>query len=74
MAFVYRKLRGRIVEKYETQANFAAALGLSEVALSHKLCGKTEFSQSDIVRWAELLELVPEDYAAYFFELELSNT
>ncbi|MCZ4005815.1 DUF739 family protein, partial [Lactobacillus gasseri] len=30
MAFDFRKLNGRIVEKYGTQYNFAKALGLSE--------------------------------------------
>jgi len=69
----YNKLRGRIVEKYKTQTNFSAALGMSEVSVSNRLVGKNEFYQSDIERWAELLDIAPSDYAAYFFDRKLNE-
>ena len=34
MGFEYNKLRGRIVEKYGTQAKFAQELGISPTAMS----------------------------------------
>ena len=33
----YRKLRGRIKEKFGTQSEFSKKLGLSEVSVSNKL-------------------------------------
>ncbi|WP_243100261.1 MULTISPECIES: DUF739 family protein [Lachnospiraceae] len=39
MAFDYNKLRGRIVEIFNTQSNFASAMGWSERILSLKMNG-----------------------------------
>lgn len=63
----YSKLKGRIIEKFGSQNNFAAALGISTVALSRKLNCVTGFSQKDILEWAKLLEIERDDYGAYFF-------
>ena len=41
--YEYRKLRGRIVEKYNTMKDFAAVIGLSEVSVSNKINGKANF-------------------------------
>lgn len=65
--YEYRKLRGRIVEKYGTNGNFAKALGVSKNTLSLKLNNKCGFSQSDIVQWCELLEIPMTQIADYFF-------
>lgn len=63
----YKKLRGRIVEKFGTQEKFAKEIGISETALSKKMQGKTGISQSDICLWSKLLEILPEEYGVYFF-------
>lgn len=67
--YSYHKLRGRIVEKYGTNAEFAKAIGITPVALSRKLNGKTGFSQDDIREWSspEHLDIKPEEYPEYFF-------
>ncbi len=65
--YSYSKLKGRTVERYGTQANFACKLGISKNSMSKKLTGKTEFSQSDIEQWAELLEIDKKDYGEFFF-------
>jgi len=65
--YLYSKLKGRIVERYGTQANFARKIGISKNSISKKLTGKTEFSQSDIEQWAELLQIEKKDYGEYFF-------
>lgn len=65
--YSYSKLKGRIVERYGTQANFAYKLGISKNSMSKKLTCKTEFSQSDIKRWAELLGIEKGEYEEYFF-------
>ena len=65
--YSYNKLRGRIVEKFGTQAHFAEILGVSKVSLSRKMTCETGFSQSDIEEWAKLLDISKDEYAEYFF-------
>lgn len=67
MPYKYNKLKGRITEKFGTRSNFAKALNLSENSLSLKLNCKTGFSQEDIDKWAELLDITIEEYGLYFF-------
>lgn len=67
MSYSYCKLRGRIVEKYRTQANFAQAIGISKNALSRKMSGKVRLSQEDMMQWAELLDISKESFGDYFF-------
>lgn len=66
--YKYRKLRGRIIERYGTQGEFAKAIGLSRTGLSNKLTCKSEFTQSDIVKWADKLGIEQDEYPSYFFE------
>ena len=67
MAFRYNKLRGRIVEKYGTHEKFSKALGISKNSLSLKINGKTGFSQADIIKWCELLDIDVSEIGIYFF-------
>lgn len=65
--YKYKKLRGRIIEKFGTLSRFAKAIGISETALSKKMQCKTGISQSDICLWSKLLDIKPEEYGSYFF-------
>lgn len=67
MNCTYNKLRGKIVERYETQANFARAIGISTNALSSKMTGKAGISQADMELWSELLEIDRKMIWEYFF-------
>ena len=67
MPYSYRKLRGRIIEKYGSQDNYAKVLGISRNSLSKKLNCKSGFSQADIKKWAELLDIDSSQYGEYFF-------
>ena len=67
MVYSYNKLKGRIVELYGMQGNLAKKIGISKNSMSKKLTGKTEFSQSDIEQWAELLNIERKDYGEFFF-------
>lgn len=67
MSYTYSKLRGRIVEKYRTQANFAREIGISKNALSRKMSGKIRLSQEDMVQWAGLLDINRDSFGEYFF-------
>lgn len=67
MDFKYAKLRGRIKEKYETEGKFAEAMGITQMSLSRKFNGKTQFSSGDIKKMSELLEIPLEEAGVYFF-------
>lgn len=68
MAYEYRKLRGRIMEKFGTQESFADAIGRSRVSVSQKLNGKTGFDKSAIELWSKALEIPVSEIGSYFFE------
>ena len=68
---MYPKLRGRIVEKYDTLRNFAKELNVTEATLSLKLNGKSALKYDDIERFSELLDIPKEEYGAYFFTKKL---
>lgn len=65
--FDYSKLRGRIKEKFNTQDNFASALGIGRVSLSQRLNNQIEFDDREIFKAIRLLELTDDDIPEYFF-------
>lgn len=67
MAFDYRKLKGKIVEKYGTQTQFARALGISNRTLSLKLNNKIYFKQDEIRKCSNLLNINLNEIQIYFF-------
>ena len=71
MSFNYSKLKGRIIEKYGTQRNFAREMNLSEKTLSSKLKNITSWKNDDISRACDLLEIPMEEMPVYFFEVEV---
>lgn len=66
MGRINQELKGKIVEVYGTQKAFSDACGKSLVSVSKKLNRRTRFSTVDIVEWAELLGIEPEEYANFF--------
>lgn len=67
MPYTYDKLRGRITEKYGSAGKLGKALNLSRTSMSLKLNGKRGFTQSDIIKWSELLDIPTDEIGAYFF-------
>lgn len=67
MAFNYSKLKGRIMEKFRTQGCFSRALGVSGRTLSLKLNNKIFFSQDEIAKISELLNINSDEIQVYFF-------
>lgn len=67
MPYEYNKLKGRIVERFGSQGNFASKIGLSENSVSRKLNCKIGFSQSDMVKWGDILGITQDEYPEYFF-------
>lgn len=66
----YSKLLGKIKEIYDTQEKFALALGIGRVSLSQRLNGKLEFSQNEILKSCELLNIKKKDIPLFFFAEE----
>lgn len=67
MEWKYDKLRGRIREMCGTQDAFAKKLGLGRVSLSQRLNNRQEFSQDEIFRSCDILEIDFSELPAYFF-------
>ncbi len=65
--FLYPKLRGRIVEKFQNIANFARYLGVEPNVISRKLGGKIGLTKNDIKKWSDILEIPIEEIGIYFF-------
>ncbi len=63
----FRKLRGRIIEKYDTLENFAKSYGISLVSLSKKMNNKSQFTRKDILKMSEMLDIRKEEIGDYFF-------
>ena len=63
-SYDYRKLRGRIKEKFGTQAK---RLGISEVSVSNKLNNVVDWGQEEMEHAISVLDIPESDIHAYFF-------
>lgn len=73
MSFDYSKLKGRIIERYGSQAKFAKAMGWSERTMSKKINGDISWKQSDICTAMALLGLAESDVQLYFFKVKVQD-
>lgn len=64
---MYRKLKGKIKEVFDTQEAFAEAMGMSKTALSQRLNGSVEWKASEIAKACDLLHIPLADAFLYFF-------
>ncbi len=71
MSFNFKRLRGKIIEKYGSQAKFAESLGVSQNSLSRKMNNKTRFSSNDVIKIKELLGIPDNEINSYFFNMEV---
>lgn len=67
MVLNYSKLRGRIVERYGTIKEFSDTVQISRTALSLSLNNKRAFSQQEMLRILELLNIQENEIGSYFF-------
>ena len=63
----YAKLRGRIREKYGTEANFARKLGKTRAWLSAILNNKINLKKSTMELFIEYLDIDSSEINVYFF-------
>lgn len=71
MDYNYRKLRGRIIEKYGTLKGFAAEMGWSDRTLSLKMNCKVFWKQPEIMKAAKLLNIPSGEVIDYFFNQDV---
>ena len=69
----YRKLRGRIKEKFNTIENFAEYIGISAVSLNNKLNNLVNFRQHEIEKAIAGLEITEQEVKAIFFTHEVEK-
>ena len=67
MKYNYDKLQGKIKEVFNTQDNFAKAIGCSVTSVNYKLNNKRKFTQDEISKSVVVLNLLPSDISIYFF-------
>lgn len=63
----FRKLRGRIVEKFGSIRKFANVINITAASIYNKLAAKTEFSRVDILNWSRVLEIPIDSIGEFFF-------
>lgn len=69
MVFNYSKLKGRIVEIYGSQGNFAEKYGISKQMMTYKMRGQRGITTKDIIKMSEMLRIPKEQIGEYFFTL-----
>lgn len=65
------KLRGKIAEKYGSQAAFAEAIHRSNGYVSKYMNGKAVLDQDSIKKWADALDIKGDEIGVYFFTIKL---
>lgn len=73
MTYNYNKLKGRIIEKCGTQKRFAELMGWSERTNTLKLNGAIAWTQDDIVKACEILDISANEIQVYFFVLKVQG-
>ena len=74
MPYDYRKLRGRIREKFGTQAEFSRNIGLSEVSVSNKLNNVVDWGQDEMESAIVALDIPFSDIHSFFLLIRLRKT
>lgn len=67
----YRKLKGRIKERYNTQGEFAKAVNRTPAYVSLVLNERTYMDQKEIDKWAKALDVPVSEYGDIFFAEEV---
>ena len=62
----YSKLRGKIIEVFGNQEKFSEAIGLSDRSVNHRMQNNRDWTQSDIEKVCEVLNIDREDVHLYF--------
>ena len=69
MKFTNDKLKERIFDMYDSMADFASDLGISRKSVIKKLNGDDYFTEIEIIKAVQLLDIEPIQIKEYFFTL-----
>ena len=67
LKFDTNKLRGRIIEKFNSQSAFCKKINMKKGTLCRKLNGLAKFSSEEIYLISKTLEISDSEINAYFF-------
>lgn len=67
------RIRGLIIARYHSIANFSRAIGKKAPYVSLKLSGKRDFSREEMYEWIKVLEIAPYDIPLYFFTFKVDE-
>lgn len=68
---MYRKLRGKIKEVFDTQEAFAEAMGMNKAPIAQRLNGSVEWKVPEVAKACDLLHIPLTDAHIYFFNREV---
>ena len=69
MKFTNDKLKERIFDMYDSMADFASDLGISRKSVIKKLNCDDYFTEREIIKAVQLLDIEPIQIKEYFFTL-----
>ncbi|WP_415536024.1 DUF739 family protein [Dehalobacter sp. 4CP] len=72
--FNHEKLEERINAMFDNIEAFGKFMGMSKQRINSRLKSATEFTQSEIEKAAELLNIQPEEIQTYFFDVEVCRS
>ena len=67
IGFNYSRLRGRIVEKCGNIETFAKLIDITPTAAGRKLSEKSSWTQDEIIKACNVLDIPANDITEYFF-------
>lgn len=72
--FTHAKLKGRMKELNIRQSDLAKELGMTNSTFSFRICGHRYWTQSDIAKMIEVLDIPKEQVSDYFFAIDAQKT
>nr|DAO32964.1 MAG TPA: Protein of unknown function (DUF739) [Caudoviricetes sp.] len=73
MKYDYRRLRGLIKTRFNSESEFAKVLGMNRSTLSLKLSNERDFTIADIQRISKELLIPLDEVGVYFFTPEVEK-
>lgn len=70
MIYDFSKLRGKIIEKFNSYSAFAEYIGWHNSRVSKVLNNNSGLTMDDIVVWANALGILIDEIGAYFFTVK----
>ncbi|MET3616766.1 hypothetical protein ABID14_000386 [Peptoniphilus olsenii] len=71
--FDYSKLKGRIVEKFDTYKNFTRYLDMGSTTFYSKMHNLSDFTSQEIFQICNLLDIPHKEIPIYFFTVKVQK-